>query len=337
MIRRILLIAAIGAAAIWLANTNLFHAFPADAGPRLIAHRGQHQTFDRTDLDNETCTAQRIAVPTHDYLENTLPSMAAAFAAGADVVELDVHLTPDGKFAVFHDWTLDCRTELSGVTEATPYSELARADIGYGYTADGGKTFPFRGKGVGMMPELDQIFAAFPDRKFLVNFKSERAEEGTALAERLTTDPAARQTVFGVYGGGRPTDAATAAVPELRGYTKTSAKNCLLGYLALGWSGYVPAACRDGIVPVPVNYAFLLWGWPERFYARIQAAGSEVLLLGPFEAGDPGSAGIDTAEQWRLVPKGFPGYIWTNRIENARDWIKAAGLCGPEARTGACR
>ena len=37
--------------------------------------------------------------------------MRAAFAAGADIVELDIHPTTDGQFAVFHDWTLDCRTE----------------------------------------------------------------------------------------------------------------------------------------------------------------------------------------------------------------------------------
>ena len=36
--------------------------------------------------------------------------MRAAFAAGADIVEFDVHPTSDGQFAVFHDWTLDCRT-----------------------------------------------------------------------------------------------------------------------------------------------------------------------------------------------------------------------------------
>jgi len=28
-------------------------------------------------------------------------------------------------------------------------------DIGYGDTADGGKSWPFRGKGVGMMPSLE--------------------------------------------------------------------------------------------------------------------------------------------------------------------------------------
>ena len=34
-------------------------------------------------------------------------------------------------------------------------SYLRTLDIGYGHTADGGKTFPFRGKGVGLMPSLD--------------------------------------------------------------------------------------------------------------------------------------------------------------------------------------
>ncbi|WP_157209922.1 glycerophosphodiester phosphodiesterase family protein [Marinimicrobium agarilyticum] len=40
--------------------------------------------------------------------------MRAAFAAGAGVVELDVHPATDGYFAVMHDWMLDCRTEGMG-------------------------------------------------------------------------------------------------------------------------------------------------------------------------------------------------------------------------------
>jgi glycerophosphoryl diester phosphodiesterase len=42
-------------------------------------------------------------------------------------------------------------------------------DIGHGYTADGGATFPFRGKGVGLMPSLSEMLAAFPGRAFLIN------------------------------------------------------------------------------------------------------------------------------------------------------------------------
>ena len=106
------------------------------------------------------------------YLENTIASIEAAFAAGADIVEFDVHPTTDGHFAVFHDWTVDCRTEGHGVTREHTLAELKALDIGYGYTADGGKTFPFRGKGVGLMPSLDEVLAAFPMRRLLINVKS---------------------------------------------------------------------------------------------------------------------------------------------------------------------
>lgn len=44
-------------------------------------------------------------------------------------------------------------------------------------------------------------------------------------------------------------------------------------------------------------------------------ASSEVILLGPYEAGDPGTNGIDTLEELAQVPRGFTGYIWTNKIE----------------------
>ena len=44
--------------------------------------------------------------------------MEAAFGAGADIVEFDVHPTTDGAFVVFHDWTVDCRTNGNGVTRS---------------------------------------------------------------------------------------------------------------------------------------------------------------------------------------------------------------------------
>src|SRR6478735_11280754 len=103
--------------------------------------------------------------------------MHAAFAAGADIVELDVHPTTDGQFAVLHDWTVDCRTEGTGETRSHDMASLKLLDIGYGYTADNGATYPFRGKGVGMMPEFKEVLAAFPDHQFLVNYKSNEARE----------------------------------------------------------------------------------------------------------------------------------------------------------------
>lgn len=73
---------------------------------------------------------------------------------------------------MLHDWTLDCRSNGTGVTREHGLAELKSLDIGYGHTADGGKTFPLRGKGIGMMPTLDEVLARFPGKRFLINIKS---------------------------------------------------------------------------------------------------------------------------------------------------------------------
>jgi glycerophosphoryl diester phosphodiesterase len=109
-----------------------------------LAHRGVHQIYAGSDRGNDTCSANPIYPADHSYIANTLPSMRAAFAAGADVVEIDVHLTPDNVFAVFHDWTLDCQTNGTGVTHDQMFADLQSLDLGYGYSTDG-ITFPLRG------------------------------------------------------------------------------------------------------------------------------------------------------------------------------------------------
>src|SRR5690606_23973523 len=91
---------------LFLNNTSLFSS-PDNGSPYLLAHRGLAQTYPMAGIANDTCTTTRIYSPEHDYLENTIASMEAAFRAGADAVEFDVHQTKDDQFAVFHDWTLD--------------------------------------------------------------------------------------------------------------------------------------------------------------------------------------------------------------------------------------
>ena len=118
----------------------------------LVAHRGVAQQFSREGVDNETCTATRIRPPQHNFIENTIYSMQNAVLLGADAIELDVHPTSDGHMVVFHDWTLDCRTNGKGAVRKRTLADLKALDIGYGYTADGGKTFPLRGRGIGAMP-----------------------------------------------------------------------------------------------------------------------------------------------------------------------------------------
>ncbi|KAG1715127.1 (2S)-methylsuccinyl-CoA dehydrogenase [Nymphon striatum] len=148
-------------AALWLNNTSLFVSPPDTQQPELLSHRGVHQIYAGTDRTNNTCTANPVHPFQHDYIANTLRSMRAAFDHGATVVELDVHLTPDNVFAVYHDWTLDCQTDGTGVTHKQPFETLRALDLGYGYTSDG-TTYPLRGTGIGAMPSLTEVLNANP-------------------------------------------------------------------------------------------------------------------------------------------------------------------------------
>jgi glycerophosphoryl diester phosphodiesterase len=308
-------IAAIVVAAVlvvgWLANTSLLAGPPNDE-PRLLAHRGMAQTFDLAGVESDTCTAQRIEQPEHQYLENTIPSMRAAFDAGADIVELDLQPTKDNRFAIFHDWTLDCRTNGKGVTREHTLAELRALDVGYGYTADNGKTFPFRGKGIGLMPSLDEVLATFPDHDLLLHVKSDDPAEGRLLADALGKLAPERRARLAVYGGDQPIAELGERLPDLRVMSKATMKDCLLPYIATGWSGYVPDACANTQLQIPDNIAPWLWGWPNRFLDRMKAHGTYVYLV---RGGNEFSDGFDTEADLEHLPDGYTGGIWTNRID----------------------
>lgn len=297
---------------LWLNNSSMLVSVPEDQRPEIIAHRGVHQIYGGTARDANTCRAREIIAAEHRFIENTIPSMQAAFASGAAVVELDVHLTPNGHFAVFHDWELDCQTNGTGVTHKQPMAELRKLDLGYNFTSDGGQTFPLRGGDVGPMPTLTDVLDAELGGLLLINFKSRRESEGKALASLLNASTHRKQ-VFGVYGGGPPTQAAIVGIDGMRGFDRASLKSCLLNYMALGWSGFMPPACNDMIVAVPMNIGPFLWGWPHRFTKRMNATGSDVILTGAYDGAF--TTGIDDAATLAKVATRFGGYIWTNKAE----------------------
>ena len=97
---------------IWINNTNVF--YPGGEEYKLLAHRGLAQTYDVDKADWNTNTAAIIHESEYDYLENTIASMQAAFDYGADVIEFDVKLIRDKMLVVFHDSTLEYRTDAIG-------------------------------------------------------------------------------------------------------------------------------------------------------------------------------------------------------------------------------
>lgn len=294
-------------------NNTTYLADPIGKEPVLLAHRAVGQDYSRVGLTGETCTAEKM-LPTHDYLENTLPSIAAAFEYGADIVEFDVHRTTDNKFAVFHDWTLDCKTDGSGVTRNHTLAELQALDMGYGYTADEGETYPFRGKFVGMMPSLEQIMTTFPDKDFMIDIKSNDSIEGIELAKRLQTYSKTRTGKVMVYGGRKPVDVIRAKMPEVQTTTRPRLRKCLIRYFLLGWTGHVPPECEKCVVMVPANGAPWLWGWPNRFLQRMDKAGSRVMLIGDYN-GEGFTTPYDDLDRALKLPSDYSGGIWTDRID----------------------
>ena len=121
--------------------------------PRVIAHRGDSR----------------------NYPENTLPAFRSAVEMGIDVVETDIHITKDGVLVIWHDPTLERNTDGRGRIEDHTLAELRTYDAGYTFTRDGGKTYPFRGKGVKLIT-LSEALELCPDERFNIDLKSQEPE-----------------------------------------------------------------------------------------------------------------------------------------------------------------
>lgn len=98
--------------------------------------------------------------------ENTMEAYRLAVEMGTDAVELDVHLTADGKLALMHDETVERTTDLAGSIASMTMKQLRAADAGYRFEAPDG-TFPFRAKGL-KVPTLAEVLEWLPDGTGLV-------------------------------------------------------------------------------------------------------------------------------------------------------------------------
>ena len=290
----------------WLAD-------PPRGAIKLIAHRGVSQLYDHEGIGRDTCTADRIEPPVHDYLENSVRSMQAAARLDADMVEIDIAPTADGKIAVFHDWTVNCRTDGKGETRSLTLAQLKALDIGHGYTADKGKSFPFRGTRKDKLPSLEEALAALPNTSILFNFKSRDPREADQLAAALK---AARRNVEerydAFYGAKGPVERIRQHYLDAWAWSMEDAKACTKEYILYGWSTAVPESCRNGTLMVPVNLQWLMWAWPNRLQQRMKHVGARVIVIGPY--GSDTGAGLTLPEQLGRIPSSFTGYIWAEDI-----------------------
>ncbi|MRG97714.1 glycerophosphodiester phosphodiesterase [Polyangium spumosum] len=115
--------------------------------PRLFAHRG----------------ASGVAP------ENTLPAFAAALAAGADRLELDVHLTADEEVIVLHDEDVARTTDGAGPASKMRLGEIKELDAGHHFRDPDGE-LPFRGRGI-RVPTLAELLTSLPDVPLNIELK----------------------------------------------------------------------------------------------------------------------------------------------------------------------
>jgi glycerophosphoryl diester phosphodiesterase len=281
----------------------------------VVANRGIALPFDRRGIDDGTCTATRIRPPgDNDYIENTLPSIYKAMRFGADAVEVQVHPTRDGQMVVFHDWTLDCRTDGHGPVRDHTLAELKKLDVGYGYTADGGKTFPLRGRGIGGMPTVEELLREVPAMRIVFAFKSKDPRDADALAAAFGRAGVAIDDKYGFFGAPNVLARMKQLAPGGWTFSANAASACLKDYAKLGWTSYVPPSCRDTTIVVPLNYRWMLWGWPYRFLSRMDKAHTRVLIYGNYSKS--GVVGLERPEQYDQVPADFHGWLWVDDFYN---------------------
>jgi len=116
--------------------------------------------------------------------ENTLDAFRGAVEAGADGLELDVHLTADGHVVVIHDATVDRTTGGSGAVAGATLDALRGMDAGHGFSPDAGRTYPYRGRGLGV-PTLAEVLEEFPDVVVNIDIKEIQRGEEEAVLEVL--------------------------------------------------------------------------------------------------------------------------------------------------------
>lgn len=114
--------------------------------------------------------------------ENTMEAFRLADEAGADAIELDVHLTRDGQLAVIHDETLERTTGRAGRVVDLTMDEIREADAGATFSRPGDAGLPYAGRGL-RVPTLPEVLEWLPaDLGLVVEIKARAAADAIVAA-----------------------------------------------------------------------------------------------------------------------------------------------------------
>ncbi|MES2142365.1 MAG: glycerophosphodiester phosphodiesterase [Pseudomonadota bacterium] len=154
----------------------MFPDYQANSKPLVIAHRGGAGLWP----------------------ENTLFALQEAAKLGADLSEIDIHMSRDGALIAIHDESVDRTTNGKGLVKELTLAELKKLDAGYQWTNDEGQTFPFRGRGI-TIPSLSEIFSAFPRQVISLEIKQDDPPIAAALRESINRYGKEKQVLVSAF------------------------------------------------------------------------------------------------------------------------------------------
>lgn len=180
--------------------------------------------------------------------ENTVVSIERAIRGGAQAIEIDVHVSGDGRLVAIHDDAVDRTTDGTGHVERLTLEEIRRLDAGYRFTPDRGRSFPYRGTGV-RVPTLDEAVTAAGRLPMIIEIKSRAAGEALGAWLRARRTAAGDTQRFIVAGFEREDVAPAADTADWRCATRADlVPFILLGKLGIG--GPLPPHVDAIVLPI---------------------------------------------------------------------------------------
>lgn len=177
--------------------------------------------------------------------ENTLEAFERAVQHGADVLELDVHLTRDDAVVVFHDHRLERTTQRTGPLAALSLAEVKTLDAGFGFRDALGQHC-FRDRGV-RVPTLAEVVNAFPGSAFNIELKALNPRLLAAVLDALA--PLGNDQV--VLAAGKPEVMAMLEAGQPR-FPLGMSKAHILDVLKRVWTGRrIPEVYRGRALQIP--------------------------------------------------------------------------------------
>ncbi|MGX4677657.1 glycerophosphodiester phosphodiesterase [SAR92 clade bacterium H246] len=108
---------------------------------------------------------------------NTLEAGVNALSVGADILEMDIHLTADNHLVVRHDDIIDTTTNGTGAIAEMSLAQIQQYDVGFHKIDYPGLVAP---SGI-MVPTLESIFQKMPSSYYIIELKPEETDPADQL------------------------------------------------------------------------------------------------------------------------------------------------------------